>query len=67
MEDYAFTRRLRQAGVPLCLARLAVETSGRRWDERGFWRTWWQFRTFYWRFGREPDLNRLRARYEDVR
>ncbi len=67
LEDYVFTLRLRRAGVPLFLAGRAVETSGRRWDQRGFIRTWWQFRTIYWRFRREPELERLRDEYEDVR
>jgi len=67
LEDYAFTLGLRRAGVRLCLARTAVSTSGRRWDQRGFWRTWWQFRRIYWRARRGGDLQRLRAGYEDVR
>lgn len=67
LEDYAFTLRLRRSGCPLYLARCSVVTSGRRWDEKGFWRTWWQFRRIYRRFRREPDLNALRREYEDVR
>jgi len=67
LEDYAFTRDLRRARIPLCLARTAVETSGRRWDQRGFWRTWWQFRRIYWQARHLPDYARLRAGYEDVR
>lgn len=67
LEDYAFTVGLRRAGVPLYLARRAAETSGRRWDERGFWRTWWQFRRIYWQARHRPDYARLRAGYEDVR
>jgi rSAM/selenodomain-associated transferase 2 len=67
LEDYVFTLRLRRAGIPLCLARTAVVTSGRRWEQRGFWRTWWQFRRIYWQFRRRPDFQRLRAGYEDVR
>jgi len=67
LEDYVFTLTLRRAGIPLFLARRAVETSGRRWDERGFWRTWWQFRTIYRRFHREHDLKSLGEGYEEVR
>jgi rSAM/selenodomain-associated transferase 2 len=67
MEDYAFTLGLRRAGIPLYLARTAVVTAGRRWDEEGFWRTWWRFRRFYHRFGREPELARLAREYRDVR
>jgi len=67
LEDYAFTLGLRRAGVPLCLARGAAETSGRRWDQHGFWRTWWQFRRIYRQARRGGDLQRLRANYRDVR
>ena len=67
LEDYAFTLGLRRAGVRLCLARTAVETSGRRWEQRGFWRTWWRFRRIYWQARRGGDLQRLRAGHEDVR
>jgi rSAM/selenodomain-associated transferase 2 len=67
LEDYAFTLRLRREGIPLHLASLAVETSGRRWDQRGFWRTWWQYRRIYWCYRHAPDFRRLRAGYEDVR
>ena len=67
LEDYVFTLRLRRAGIPIYLARTAVETSGRRWERQGFWRTWWRFRVIFWRFRREADLNRLRDLYEDVR
>ena len=67
LEDYVFTLRLRKAGIPLYLARSAAETSGRRWDEQGFWRTWWQFRSIYRRIRREQDPARLREGLEDVR
>ena len=66
-EDYAFTLRLRRAGTPLYLARLAVETSGRRWDEQGFWRTWWRFRTIYRRFRCASGDHAPQTRLEDVR
>lgn len=75
MEDYGFALRLREAGVRLYLARRPAVTSGRRWDERGFWRTWWQFRMFYRRFHRTlrteaeqaSALARMRAEHRDVR
>lgn len=67
LEDYVFTLRLRKAGIPLYLARNAVETSGRRWDEQGFWRTWWRFRSIYRRYRREHGPARLREEFEDVR
>ena len=44
MEDIAFSRSVKRLGKIACL-RLRVSTSGRRWEERGPWRTialmWW--------------------------
>ncbi len=40
MEDFAFMRRLRSRGR-IGIARTAVTTSARRYDEYGFWRTTW--------------------------
>jgi rSAM/selenodomain-associated transferase 2 len=52
MEDIEISRRLkRRVGRPACL-RTRVVTSGRRWDERGAWRTivlMWRLRWAYWR------------------
>jgi rSAM/selenodomain-associated transferase 2 len=52
MEDIELSKRLRgHAGAPACL-RAKVVTSGRRWDERGAWRTivlMWRLRWLYWR------------------
>ena len=51
MEDIALSHRLRALGRPACL-RARVATSGRRWDERGAWRTiflMWRLRWRYWR------------------
>jgi rSAM/selenodomain-associated transferase 2 len=52
MEDIEISRRLkRRVGRPACL-RERVVTSGRRWDERGAWRTivlMWRLRWAYWR------------------
>ena len=79
MEDYLFTRLLRQRGEGLFLSPLQVTTSGRRWEQQGVWRTWWQFRRLYWRVGRAlredsvdgsalaAHLEALRQEYEDVR
>jgi rSAM/selenodomain-associated transferase 2 len=51
MEDIEISKRLRrQVGAPACL-REKVVTSGRRWDERGAWRTivlMWRLRLAYW-------------------
>ncbi len=52
MEDIEISRRLRvRHGAPACL-HAKVITSGRRWDERGAWRTivlMWRLRWMYWR------------------
>ena len=60
MEDIELSRRLKRLGRPACL-RPPVTTSGRRWDEHGFWRTvWlmWHLRLAYF-FGADPaDLAR---------
>lgn len=52
MEDVEIAKRLRRhAGAPACL-HAKVITSGRRWDERGAWRTivlMWRLRWLYWR------------------
>lgn len=51
MEDIEFSIRMKRLSPPACL-RDRVTTSGRRWDERGAWRTvWlmWRLRFAYWR------------------
>jgi rSAM/selenodomain-associated transferase 2 len=51
MEDVEISRRLKRLGRPACL-RAKVCTSGRRWEQRGVWRTillMWQLRWRYWR------------------
>ncbi len=51
MEDIEMSRRLRMLGAPACL-RQRVTTSGRRWEQRGVWRTivlMWRLRWRYWR------------------
>lgn len=55
MEDIEMSRRLRVLGAPACL-RERVITSGRRWEQRGVWRTMalmWRLRWRYWR-GESP-------------
>ena len=55
MEDIELSRRLRAHSRPACLHE-RVKTSGRRWDERGAWRTivlMWRLRWRYWR-GESP-------------
>jgi rSAM/selenodomain-associated transferase 2 len=56
MEDIELCRRLRARAQPACL-RLKATTSGRRWDQRGAWRTillMWRLRWRYWR-GESPE------------
>jgi rSAM/selenodomain-associated transferase 2 len=64
MEDVAFSRAMRRRARPACLRQRAV-TSGRRWEEKGVWRTiflMWRLRWRYWR-GDPPDaLARLYGR-----
>ncbi len=51
MEDIEISRRLRAIASPTCL-RDCVQTSGRRWESRGVWRTivlMWRLRWRYWR------------------
>jgi rSAM/selenodomain-associated transferase 2 len=63
MEDIELSRRMRRsAGRGACL-RAKVVTSGRRWDERGAWRTivlMWRLRWLYWR---GVSADRLAAAY----
>ncbi|MBA3594751.1 MAG: TIGR04283 family arsenosugar biosynthesis glycosyltransferase [Polaromonas sp.] len=56
MEDIEMSRRLLQLSRPACL-RAKVQTSGRRWESRGVWRTvllMWRLRFAYWR-GASPE------------
>jgi rSAM/selenodomain-associated transferase 2 len=51
MEDVELCTRLRRIARPACL-RERVLTSGRRWEQRGVWRTiglMWRLRWQYWR------------------
>ncbi len=51
MEDIEMSSRLRRRARPICLADKVV-TSGRRWEQRGPWRTvflMWRLRWAYWR------------------
>jgi rSAM/selenodomain-associated transferase 2 len=63
MEDIALSSALREREAPVCL-RNKVETSGRRWQERGIWRTillMWHLRYLYWR---GVPAEQLVSRYE---
>jgi rSAM/selenodomain-associated transferase 2/rSAM/selenodomain-associated transferase 1 len=62
MEDIDLSRRLKRVGPPACLEE-RVTTSGRRWDQHGFWRTvalMWRLRAAFWR---GADAQTLAQRY----
>lgn len=62
MEDVAMSRALKQLAAPCCL-RATVQTSGRRWERHGVWRTiflMWRLRLAY-ALGADPRA--LAARY----
>jgi rSAM/selenodomain-associated transferase 2 len=66
MEDIEFCRRARAVSSPAAIARPVV-TSGRRWEQRGVWRTirlMWSLRWRYWR-GEDPAA--LAREYREVR
>jgi rSAM/selenodomain-associated transferase 2/rSAM/selenodomain-associated transferase 1 len=64
MEDIELSARLQRVGAPACL-RERVTTDGRRWDQRGFWRTvrlMWRLRAAY-ALGADPHALALRYGY----
>jgi rSAM/selenodomain-associated transferase 2 len=66
MEDVEFSRRARRIARPVAIAARA-QTSGRRWERHGVWRTvllMWSLRWRYF-FGADPDA--LARRYREVR
>lgn len=61
MEDIEMSRRLRAQSWPVCL-RQRVQTSGRRWEQRGVWRTivlMWCLRLAYFLGAPADQLARL--------
>ena len=62
MEDIALSRRLRALAPPACL-RERVLTSGRRWDQRGAWRTIWLMWRLRWRYWRGESAEALARDY----
>ena len=56
MEDIAFCKLAKKISPPICLTDVVV-TSGRRWQQRGVWRTivqmWWLRAQYF--FGVSPD------------
>ena len=62
MEDIELSSRLKAQSRPTCL-RLKVSTSGRRWEQRGVWRTIWLMWTLRWRYWRGADPAELAELY----
>jgi rSAM/selenodomain-associated transferase 2 len=67
LEDYQFSRLLKRRGVPVYFSPLRVETSGRRWDVGGFFRTWWQFRRIFFHFHMSGQTDGPASQYEHTR
>lgn len=63
MEDIDLSRRLRLHAWPACL-RSRVQTSGRRWDQRGVWRTVWLMWCLRWRYWRGEPAEALAKAYQ---
>lgn len=62
MEDIELSRRLRTIAPPACL-RAKVITSGRRWEQRGVWRTIWLMWRLRWRYWRGASPHALAEAY----
>jgi rSAM/selenodomain-associated transferase 2 len=62
MEDIELSRRLKRIGPPACL-RECVRTSGRRWEQRGVWRTIVLMCRLRWRYWRGESAARLAEAY----
>lgn len=62
MEDIELSRRLRRLAWPACLRPQAC-TSGRRWEQRGVWRTIWLMWRLRWRYWRGESPARLAEAY----
>lgn len=67
MEDYELSRRMKRAGVPLCVLPGRIITSGRRYRTNHPLLTMW--RMFYLRclYRAGADVNELARRYRDIR
>ncbi len=66
MEDIDFSRRARRIAWPCALQPAAI-TSGRRWEQRGVWRTILQMWSLRWRYYRGVDPAVLARDYREVR
>ena len=67
MEDYEFSLRLQQRGIPICQLPGTIITSGRRYEKRFPLLTMWQM--FYLRclYRRGADIQEIARRYRDIR
>ena len=67
MEDYEFSLRLQQRGIPICQLPGTIITSGRRYEKRFPLITMWQM--FYLRclYRRGVDIQEIARRYRDIR
>ncbi|HQR20586.1 MAG TPA: TIGR04283 family arsenosugar biosynthesis glycosyltransferase [Burkholderiaceae bacterium] len=66
MEDVELSRRARAITRPAAIA-TSVVTSGRRWEQRGIWRTITQMWSLRWRYWRGADPTVLARDYREVR
>lgn len=62
MEDIELSARLKAIAPPACL-RDTVTTDGRRWDQRGFWRTVWLMWRLRAAWAMRADAHELARRY----
>lgn len=67
LEDYEFSRRLIRERIPLYVSPMRAETSGRRWDKGGFFRTWALMRWIYFDYHWRGSAERLAALYHHQR
>lgn len=67
LEDYELALLLKRRGIPFYLSPLRAETSGRRWEQEGFFRTWWRFRRIFFHYRRHGSTGRSDAGYPPIR
>jgi rSAM/selenodomain-associated transferase 2 len=63
MEDIQLSQQLCRIAAPVCLPQKAT-ASGRRWMEKGVWRTIWLMWRLRWAFWRGAPAQRLAERYQ---
>lgn len=63
MEDIQLSQRLCRIAAPVYISR-KVQSSGRRWMEKGVWRTIWLMWRLRWAFWRGVPPQRLAERYQ---